>query len=306
MKFRILFLWAAVAVCATPLLLAGQLKDSGAPAQAAAKPSDVTPQTTALEKKVEDYLRNLYGWDETYKLTFGAVEPTGMPEIVKLTLTVSSNGQSQMGTLFVSKDGKFMFRGDMENLSSDPLAPVRAQIKLDDAPSRGPASAKVVVVEYADFQCPVCRTAEMDLRQILPKHPDVRFVFKDYPLADIHPWAMTAAIAGRCALRQSPDAFWKLHDLIYDNQAAISTLNAWDKMQEYAAQSGLNADDFRSCMADPKTQAEVGKSIQEGQSLQVANTPTFFINGRRMVGLDPSSFTRLLSTGGVLISPSHP
>ncbi|HET9402525.1 MAG TPA: thioredoxin domain-containing protein [Candidatus Acidoferrales bacterium] len=296
MRFRKLCWCIAVGLCAIPVWSAGRSKDSPTPAQGAAKPSEVAPQTAALEKKVEDYLRNLYGWDETYKLSFGPVEPTGMPEIVKVTLTVSSNGQSQTGTLFVSKDGKFMFRGDMEDLTSDPLATVRTQIKLDDAPSRGPAAAKIVVVEYADFQCPVCRTAEMDLRQILPNHPDVRFVFKDYPLVDIHPWAMTAAIAGRCAYRQNSDAFWRFHDLIYDNQSTISTVNAWDKMQDYAAQAGVNADDFRACMSDPKAQSEVGKSIQEGQNLQVANTPTFFINGRRMVGLDAPSFVRALIT----------
>lgn len=289
-------LWIAVGLCAIPVLSAARPKDNSPRPQAAAKPSEATPQSAALERKVEDYLRNLYGWDDTYKLTFGPAEPTGMPELVKLTLTVSSNGQAQTGTLFVSKDGKFMFRGEMEDLTSDPLAAVRAQIKLDDAPSKGPATAKIVVVEYGDFQCPVCRTAEMDLRQVLPKHPDVRFVFKDYPLVDIHPWAMTAAIAGRCAYRESSDAFWKLHDLIYDNQSMISTINAWDKMQEYAAQAGVNSQEFRTCMSDPTAQSDVGKSIQEGQGLQVANTPTFFINGRRMVGLDPRTFEQRLAT----------
>lgn len=291
----------AIAVCGIPALLLGQ---SGG-VKPATQPSAAPAQGIALQKKVEDYLRYLYGWDDTFKLTFGSPESTGMPDIVKITLTVTEEGQSQTGILFVSKDGNYMFRGEMEDLTSDPLAAVRAQINLDNSPSRGPASAKIVIVEYGDFQCPVCRSADISLRQILTKHPEVRFVFKDFPLVDIHPWAMTAATAGKCANQQSADGFWKLHDLIYDNQALISTSNAWDKMQELSRQAGLDADVLRGCMSDPKSQAEVAKSIQEGQRLSVTNTPTLFVNGRRMVGLDPATFERSLSVSSVASPPSH-
>ena len=139
----------------------------------------------------------------------------------------------------------------------------------------------------------------MELRQILPQHPDVRFVFKDFPLVDIHPWAMTAALAGRCAYQQGNTGFWKFHDLIYDNQALISTANVYDRMQEYATQVGLDGAALRTCMADPKTRGAVEKSVSEGQHLHVANTPTFFINGRRMVGLDQSTLTYLITNHNI-------
>src|SRR5437879_8572806 len=96
-------------------------------------------------------------------------------------------------------------------MSTDPLAAVRSQIHLADCPSKGPANARVVVVEYADFQCPTCGQLHKVLSEIEPQYPQVRFVYKDFPLTHIHPWAMTAAIAGRCAYRQNPEAFWKLH-----------------------------------------------------------------------------------------------
>ena len=282
---------AILSASAFPLLIAAQ---SGSPAPALK--SSNSPSTSAnIQKRVEDYLRYLYGWDNSVKVSFAEAESTGMPEIEKLSVTVTNAGQSETAIVFVSKDGKFMFRGEMEDLTSDPLAAIRAQISLDDSPSRGPADAKKVVVEYADFQCPICRTADLNLREILPKYPDFRLVFKDFPLVDIHPWAMTAAIAGRCAYQQSGDGFWKLHDLIYDNQGLISTVNVYDKMQEYAAQAGLDAGTLRGCMSDPKSQAAVAKSIAEGQRLQVTSTPTLFINGRRMIGLDPPTFAHQLN-----------
>ena len=287
MKFKYLILCFLSGMLATPLSSRGQAVDApknGEPASSAA----ATPE--AIHKRIEDYLRNQYGWDDSFKLAFSALEQTGVPDIEKITVTVTNNGQSDGAAIYVSKDGRYMFRGEMEELPADPFAAVRAQINLSDSPTKGPATAATVIVEYADFQCPVCKSADLSLREILPKFPDARFVFKDYPLVDIHPWAMTAALAGRCAYQQSNDGFWKFHDLIYDNQAQISAGNSWDKMQEYAGQAGLDATALRTCMADPKTHAAVAASISEGQKLHIANTPTFFINGHRQIGLDPSTF----------------
>jgi protein-disulfide isomerase len=303
MKFKcpILIVTSCAYMLAAPLLSSGQ--SAGVPKNAeAASSGAATPE--AIHKKIEDYLRNQYGWDDTFKLTFSPFEQTGVPDIEKITVTVTSNGQSDGAAIFVSKDGRYMFRGEMEELPADPFAAVRAQINLSDSPAKGPANAATVIVEYGDFQCPVCKSADLSLREILPKFSDARFVFKDYPLVDIHPWAMTAALAGRCAYQQSNDGFWKFHDLIYDNQAGISAANAWDKMQEFATQVGLDATALRACMADPKTHSAVAASIAEGQKLHVANTPTFFINGHRQIGLDPTSFTSTI-TGSVRILKPH-
>jgi len=122
----------------------------------------------------------------------------------------------------------------------------------------------------------------------LPNYADkVRVVFKDFPIEQLHPWARTAAIAGRCAYQQDPKAFWKMYDFIYDNQEIISAENAWTKMQDYAGQSGLSADSFKTCMASPEAGAAVNASRANGQKLDVNSTPTVFVNGRRIVGADP-------------------
>src|SRR5258708_21667300 len=138
-------------------------------------------------------------------------------------------------------------------MSKDPLAENRAQIQMNDAPSLGNPNAAVTLVEYSDFECPVCRNLHDALRGMLPNYAGkVRVVFKDFPIEQLHPWARTAAIAGRCAYQQDPKAFWKMYDFIYDNQEIISASNAWTTMLDYAAQPGLHAAAFKTRIATPE------------------------------------------------------
>jgi len=256
--------------------------------------SPATPAPTAIQKKVEDYLRHIYAWGPSFKVSIGTPEATPIPGLYKLAVTVGQGDQSDTATFFVSKDGRYLMSGGLDDLNSDPLADVRKQISLEDAPSKGPVDAKVVMVEYGDFECPTCKAFDTTMRTLLPKYPQVRFVFKDFPLVEIHPWAMTAAIAGRCAYQQSHDGFWKFHDLVFDNQELISAENAWDKLQDLASQSGMDPAAFRGCIADPKTKEAVDRSREEGLRLNIANTPTIFINGRRQIGGTPAVLEQYL------------
>ena len=149
-------------------------------------------------------------------------------------------------------------------------------------------------MEYADYECPSCRQLDTILRTLLPTQPQVRLVYKDFPLTQIHPWAMTAATAGRCAYQQSPTNFWKFHDLLYDNQSIITPENAYQKIQDYATQSGLDANALKSCMAAPQSQEDVKKSMSEGESLHITNTPTIFVNGRRLIGPDAATLQQFI------------
>jgi len=243
-------------------------------------------ESSAIAKRIEDYLRDEYAWGSDYELKVGAFTPAPAGGLYQVSVEVTAQGGSDSAIVYVSKDGRYMFRGDLQDLNQDPLAETRSQLHLENYASKGPANAKIVVVEFADFECPVCRELDVLLRATLPQYPQVRLVFKDFPLETIHPWAMTAAIAGRCAFQQSPDTFWKLHDAIYDNQDVISPENAYNKIAEFAQQAGMNADTFKTCMADPKTPEAVRASMEEGRSVQVSATPTSFVDGRRMVGPD--------------------
>jgi protein-disulfide isomerase len=122
----------------------------------------------------------------------------------------------------------------------------------------------------------------------------VQLVFKDFPIEQIHPWARTGALAGRCAYEQDPKAFWKMYDSLYDNQDLISAANAWDKVVDYAGQSGLKTEAFKACMISTEAASAVDASIANAKLMDVSSTPTLFVNGRRIVGADPHQLEQFL------------
>jgi protein-disulfide isomerase len=248
--------------------------------------SPAAPSQT--QKGIEAYLRNLYAFGPDVQVTVGAPKESGVEGLLEITINVVIGENKEAAKFYISKDGRYLFRGELSDMTKDPLAEARAKIQMNDAPSLGDAKAPVTLVEYSDFECPVCRNLHDALRGMLPTYAGkIRVVFKDFPIEQIHPWARTAAIAGRCAYQQDPKAFWKIYDLIYDNQELISAANAWTKMTDYAGQTGLNTDTFKSCMASPQAGEAVNASRANGQLLEVGSTPTIFVNGRRIVGADP-------------------
>lgn len=259
----------------------------GMAAQAQQPASSAPAASTQAQKNIEAYLRNLYAFGPDVKLLVGPLKESPVEGILETNVDVTIGGNKENAKFYVSKDGRFLFRGDLSDMTKDPLAENLAQIRMTDAPALGDPKAPVTIVEYSDFECPVCRNLHDALRGILPNYNGkVRVIFKDFPIEQLHPWARTAAIAGRCAFQQKPEAFWKLYDLIYDNQEIISAGNAWTKMVDYASQSGLDAEAFKSCMASPEAGAAVNASHANGERLEVNSTPTLFVNGRRMVGAD--------------------
>jgi len=262
----------------------------GARAQVA-KPANAAAPAVApspTQKSIEAYLRHLYAFGPDVLLVVGPPKETAVEGLLETTIDLTVGGNKEAVKFYVSKDGKYLFRGEMSDLTKDPLAENRAQIQMKDAPSLGEPTAAVTLVEYSDFECPMCRSLHDVLRGLLPNYPGkVRVVFKDFPLEQLHPWARTAALAGRCAYQQNPQAFWKMYDFIYDNQEIISAANAWTKMLDYAGQSGLDGDTFKGCMAGPEAGEAVNASQANGKLLEVSSTPTVFVNGRRLVGADP-------------------
>ena len=281
---------ALTALPCSPALAQGQTPAATSPS---AKVT-ATAAPTALQKSVEAYLRNLYALGLNVQLTISAPKDSEVAGLLETTVELKDGENSQTAKFYVSKDGKYLVRGDVSDLSKNPLAENRARIEMKDAPSLGDAKAAVTLVEFSDFECPVCRSLHDVLRSMLPKYPQVRVVFKDFPLESLHPWARTAALAGRCAYQQDPKAFWKVYDSIYDQQELISASNAWSKMADFAAEAGLNADTFKACMASPDPAAAVDASRANGQLLEVNSTPTVFINGRRLIGADPRALEQYI------------
>jgi len=280
---------ALAALTCLPSLVQAQSAGSGS---SAGKTASAPP--TALQKSVEAYLRHLYAFGPEVQLTVSAPRESEVPGLLEMTIDLKDGDHSQTAKFYVSKDGKYLVRGEVSDLSKDPLSEARAHIQMKDAPALGDPKAPVTLVEFSDFQCPVCRSLHDVLRGMLPNYPQVRVVFKDFPLESLHPWARTAALAGRCAYQQDPKAFWKVYDAIYDQQEIISASNAWSKMTDFAAEAGLNPDGFKACMASPEAAAAVDASRENGQQLEVTSTPTVFVNGRRLVGADQRSLEQYI------------
>jgi protein-disulfide isomerase len=281
------------AVLSALVLLAAAIACAGQSATAPAPPS-VSPEQARLLKSTEAFVRHFFGWGADIKVTLGPLGPAASADYYTVPIQVMLGGQTQTGEVFVSKDGKTLLRGEMYDMSVDPFADNRAKIHVDDNPSKGPANARVTLVEFADFECPHCRELYEELKTVEGRYPQVRIVYKDFPLTNIHPWAQTAALGGRCAFEQSPAAFWKVHDAIFDNQDILSPENVWDKLVGFATQAGLNADTFKACLSSPDAAKAVDANRADALALGVASTPTVYINGRPLVGGDVETLARII------------
>lgn len=174
-------------------------------------------------------------------------------------------------------------------ISSRPRAEPLDQRRLASNPALGSGTAKVTITEYGDFGCPSCRAWHRAgiMQQILTAFGDnVQFVWKDFPV--ITAQSPKAAEAGQCAFDQGK--FWEYHDLLYEKAPALSVSN----LKEYAVQIGLNTEMFNQCLDSGQNRAKVEDNLNEARSLGLPGTPSFLVNGKRLVG--PPSFDVLKST----------
>ena len=188
----------------------------------------------------------------------------------------------------VSGDGHYIIFGDMEDLTVDPSKAVMGKINLKGEPSRGPATAKVTVVEFSDFQCPFCSRGYNTMeQQVLKEYGDkVKFYYKNYPLP-FHPWATLGAVAAECAKEQKPEAFWTLYKGLFEQQKDITPENVKEKSHAILADSKIDMAKFDDCFDNKKTLDKVKADMAEGSSVGVTGTPSFIINGRLLVGAQP-------------------
>jgi protein-disulfide isomerase len=156
-----------------------------------------------------------------------------------------------------------------------------AGVTIDPALTRGPAAAPVTIVEFGDFQCPICRGAQPVLDQLLKEYRGkVRLVFKDFPLTS-HPGARPAAEAARCAAAHG--LFWEYHDLLFLPGTEFSR----EALIRYAGRLALDREAFAACLDSRRFRDEIDADVREGRALGVFGTPTFIINGKPLVGAQP-------------------
>jgi protein-disulfide isomerase len=142
--------------------------------------------------------------------------------------------------------------------------------------AEGSASAPVTLVEYGDYECPYCGAAYPIVKRVLRQlGPHVRFVFRNFPLGEMHPHAVLAACAAEAAALQ--DAFWEMHHSLYEHQAALEP----EDVLRYAKDLGLDTSSFARALDDPEIVGRVRADFASGVRSGVNGTPTFFIDGVR-------------------------
>ncbi len=163
------------------------------------------------------------------------------------------------------------------------LPPARLRVEDGGSPSQGPSNAPVTIVEFSDFQCESCSQLSKNLHEIVAKYGNkVRWVYRQYPVSQVHPFSEKAAEASLCAADQNH--FWELHDLMFDQQNSLKE----DDLKAKAAQLKLDTGAFNSCLASGKYAGKVKLDEREAYSLAVSNSPSFFINGRYYTGAVPA------------------
>jgi protein-disulfide isomerase len=163
-----------------------------------------------------------------------------------------------------------------------PSGPIKVLVPTrEGAAVKGPPEAPVVIVEFSDFQCPYCRNALSNLEKVLTAYPkEVRLVYRHFPIERLHPQARLAAQAAECA--GAKGRFWPYHDRLFD-QADLSL----QKLKELAQGMGLDLPSFEQCLNDEWARTRVTQDVEAGTRVGVSGTPTFFINGRLLVGAQP-------------------
>ena len=309
-KVVVLFVRRTLVWCLLLSLSAG-CKAQSAPSAAA---NNAPVPTSQLNRRIEVLVRSQFEVPPAVDVIIGATSKSEFPGFENLPITFSSNGKQTVVNFLLSSDGNTVARLERFDISHNPsdMIPVMGR------PMRGAADAKVSVVNFDDLECPYC--ARMH-EQLFPATEErykglVKFYYKDYPLVEIHPWAMHAAVDSGCLAEQNGDAYWRFVDYAHahgdeikgsghDLQEAEKTLDKLARDEGERAKLDLKKLDM--CVAK-QDEAAVRASMKLGDGLGVNGTPTLFINGERISGALPqpelwTAIDRALREAGVQPPP---
>jgi protein-disulfide isomerase len=256
-----------------------------------------------VARKIEHQVRAFYTIPAEVKVTVGVITPsTDWPGYDAVSVNIDGGDGKQKDYKFLlSKDRATMLRVTKFDLTKDPFAELMSKIDVKDRPTRGAKSAKVVAINFDDFECPFCSRMHQTLfPEIFKEYGDrVTFIYKDDPLTEIHPWALHAAVDANCLAAQSGDAYWDFADYIHANKHEVDVektpaarFEAIDKMTTLQGQKhNVDAVKLQACVKAQNEDA-VRASMKEADGLGVNGTPALFINGRKIDGAVPIADVR--------------
>ena len=272
----------------------------GCSAQSPPASSSALPPSDIV-RVVERQVRSHYSLPAAVKVIVGPLRSSEFANYDALTVTFASPDKKQEFEFLLSHDHKTLVRITKFDLTSDPYAEIMKKIDVSGRPTRGNKDAKVTVVNYDDFECPFCsRMHETLFPGLFKEYGDrVLFIYKDYPLEEIHPWAVHAAVNANCLGAQSADAYWDYADTLHGNQDAIKAKghDGWNaELDRLAGAQGqrhnLDVAKLQVCVKAQDEKA-VRASIREGDIVGVEATPTMFVNGQKLDGAVPPDEVRL-------------
>lgn len=251
------------------------------------------PLDATLTRRVEVMVRSQYSLPSDYDVKVGTPQPGSISGYNKLPVTIAHNGKSQVVDFLLSTDGAKLARLDTFDLAKDPAF----NIDISGRPIRGNPDAKVTVVNFDDLECPFCARMHSELFPSTFDHYKnlVRFVYKDFPLTQIHPWAMHAAVDADCLAAQNGTVYWNYVDYLHEHGDEITgqtpnlkrSFDELDRIaRDEATVSKLDATQLNACIAK-QDESEVRKSMAEADALNIQGAPQLFVNGERIDGAVP-------------------
>ena len=248
----------------------------------------------SLVTKIERQVRSYYKVPPRVRVLVGQLSASSeFPGHELVVVTLDGGGDKQDITFLLSKDHGSMNRLTAFDLTKDPFTETMSKIDLRGRPTRGAKTSKVVVVNFDDFECPFCSSLHQILfPEILKEYGDrVTFIYKDYPLVQIHPWAMHAAVDANCLASQNGEAYWDFADYIHANQREVNNektsearLDVLDRLTLLQGQKhSLDEAKLQSCIK-AQDESAVRASIKQGAAVGVEATPAMFVDGEEVSG----------------------
>ena len=258
-----------------------------------AQSSTPAPTDLALNRHIEVMVRSQFNVPQDYTVTLGTRSPSKVPGFQTLPIVLSLGEHKTAVEFLISDDNKTLARLEKFDLLADPAFSIHVQGR----PVRGNPAAQVTVVNFDDLECPYCARMHETLFPSTIEHYKglVRFIYKDNPLAEIHPWAVHAAVDANCLAAQSGEVFWNYVDYLHSHGQEVNgedqnLAKSFDALNRIARQQGvlgkLDGAKLDQCIA-AQDETQVRASMKEAEGLRIEGAPALFVDGERISGALP-------------------
>ncbi|MCA1633577.1 MAG: DsbA family protein [Acidobacteria bacterium] len=243
-------------------------------------------QKQGIDKvKIESHVRRLNMWPPQIKISVGDPQPSNVQGLLEVGIHADAgHGITLDDKWYISQDGQILLRANVIEVQKDLFQLNLDKLDTSKLPSFGDQNGLVSVVVFSDFQCTFCRSEALSLREKIPAtYPkNVRVLFADFPLAELHPWSKPAAVIGRCMFEQKPGKFWEYHDWVFRQQAEFTPENLMPKFLAFANGLNIPTASIEQCVRDERIGKDVDLSVAAGRALRIMSLPTVFVNGRSL------------------------